>query len=191
MPVFNERTSPAQDIPFELKIPAKENKLLRFSCIIVLLLLTSGGVAVISYLYHGRAGEDPASTLLWLISWFAVDFYFFYVLVWNLAGAEIIRFDGEGLTVRYDIEGYGRTKRLPASGISEISLERASGLNELFGVSGGAIKAVCEEEPHWFGIGISDEEALAIARELKSRLKREEAGGDHPRSVVQAQGQKR
>ncbi|MBI5587216.1 MAG: hypothetical protein HY889_02495 [Deltaproteobacteria bacterium] len=191
MQVFNERSSPARDTPFELKIPAKENRLLRFSCIIVLLLLTSGGVAVISYLYHGKAGEDLPSTLLWLISWFAIDFYFFYVLVWNLAGTEIIRFDGESLTVRYDIEGCGRTKRLPASGISEISVERASGLNELFGVSGGTVKAVCEEEPHWFGIEISDEEALAIVRELKSRLKRQEAGSDHPCSIVQAQGQKR
>lgn len=86
--------------------------------------------------------------------------------------AGIIRFDGDELTVRYDIEGFGRTRRIPALCISEISVERAKGLNELFGISGGAVKVVCEGEPNWFGIGVSDEEALEIAGELKRLLKR-------------------
>jgi hypothetical protein len=67
--------------------------------------------------------------------------------------AGINRFDGDELIVRYDIEGFGRTRRIPALCISEISVESAKkGLNELF--------------------GISDEEALEIAGELKRLLKR-------------------
>lgn len=173
MPVFSVRASTETTKgPFERVIPAKENKLLRFCCIIVVMLLTTGGISVISYLYHGKAGDDLFGKLLWLICWFFIDFYFLYALLWNLAGREIIRFDGHELTVCYDIEGFGRTRRIPALCISEISVERAKGLNELFGISGGAVKVVCEDEPNWFGIGVSDEEALEIAGELKRLLKR-------------------
>ncbi|MBI5467936.1 MAG: hypothetical protein HY891_02290 [Deltaproteobacteria bacterium] len=173
MPVFSGRAATETTKgSFERVIPAKENKLLRFSCIIVVMLLTTGGVSVISYLYHGKAGDDLFGKLLWLICWFFIDFYFLYALLWNLAGREIIRFDGHELTVRYDMEGFGRTRRIPARCISEISVERAKGLNEIFGISGGAVKVVCEDEPNWFGIDISDEEALEIVGELKRLLKR-------------------
>lgn len=178
MPVFSGRVSTeTTEGTFEAVIPAKENKLLRFCCIIVVMLLTIGGISVISYIYHGRAEGDLFGKLLWLACWFFIDFYFLYALLWNLGGREIIRFDGRELTVRYDIEGFGRTKRLPVECITGIGVERAKGLNELFGISGGAVKVVCDGEPNWFGIDISDEEALEIAGELKRLLKRQGGRG--------------
>lgn len=172
MPVFSERVSTeTTDGSFKAVIPSKENKLLRFCCIIVVMLLTTGGISVISYIYHGRAEGEVFGKLLWLACWFFIDFYFLYALLWNLAGREIVSFDGLDLTVRYDIEGFGRTKRLPAECISEIGVERAKGFNELFGISGGTVKVVCEGEPNWFGIDISEEEALEIAGEIKRLLK--------------------
>ncbi|HXI09431.1 MAG TPA: hypothetical protein VNK06_01400 [Thermodesulfobacteriota bacterium] len=157
---------------FKAVIPTKENKLLRFLCIIVVMLLTTGGISVISYIYHGKASSNLFGTMLWLLCWFFIDFYFLYALLWNLAGREIIRFDGRELTVKYDIEGFGRTRRLSAESISEVGVDRAKGLNELFGISGGAVRVVWEGEPHWFGIDLSDEEALEIAGEIKRLLRR-------------------
>jgi len=174
MPEFSGDTSTnTTDGLFKAVLPSKENKLLRFSCIIVVMLLTTGGFSVISYIYHGRAGDDILGVLMWLVCWFFIDFYFLYALVWNLTGKEVVVFDGHELTVRYDIEGIGRTKRYMAGAITEISVERSKGLNELFGISGGSVKVVCDGEPDWFGIGLSDEEALAIAGEIKRLLRRQ------------------
>lgn len=170
MSVFSTRvTSPARGGAFEVHIAAKERIFLRFFTVLLLIFLSSAGPPAIIRLLSGKAAGEITRIAVWIGGWLYIEAFLGYLLLWNLLGKEIIRADGERLTIKYDIFGLGRVKSFnirEISGIRSTLSTEPPPLTSFLGASGGAVAFDYKGETRRFGIGLNEDEAGWIIKEL-------------------------
>lgn len=134
-------------------------------------------VVLISLLIEQTKETDTPFLLVWLVFWFFAGALCAYVWVWHAFGKEIVKTEGELLTIKYDIFGWGLTRSFQINGISNL---RAIGFfgnmfswsysNAMWGISGGTVAFDYRGKTHRFGIWLEEKESSEIVERLKPHL---------------------
>ena len=138
---------------------------------------TFGGFAAITALLRGH--DSSAFLIFWLCGWFAGEVFAICAWFWTAFGREVVSIRKGFFIHKREVFGYGITKALPASELHNL---RAAGFfGSLFswgasmaqwGFSGGTAAVDSREGPYRFGIGLEENEAVALVNELKPYLTR-------------------
>lgn len=138
---------------------------------------TFGGFAAITALLRGD--DNSAFLVVWLCGWFAGEVFAICAWFWTAFGREVVSTRKGFFIHKREVFGYGLTKALP---VSELHNLRAAGFfGDLFsmshamaqwGFSGGTAAVDTREGPFRFGIGLEENEAVALVKELEPYLRR-------------------
>jgi hypothetical protein len=139
-----------------------------------------GEFSVIGILLSDKAFDGPILFIIaWLGGWTIGGGYAIYILLWQLAGSEVIIISQCGITTSRSIFGYGffpneysfeYIKDLRVSTATRsISIFSWSWEKEFYGLSGGCLVFDYGAKTINFGIGIYEAEAKQILAEVQQR----------------------
>jgi len=138
---------------------------------------TVGGIATISHVVSGKAGEELLFMLIWLCMWLVAELFVLYVFLWGVFGREIISIQHGNLEIKRSILGHGPSKKFQ---ISKIKNLRAAGffasmmswsLNmSYWGISGGTVAFDYDGKTKRFGLHLNEADANQLVNNLKTKI---------------------
>jgi hypothetical protein len=129
-----------------------------------------GAIAQVGLLLWGLAYTGWTPEAFVLVIWSVVPLLGVFSLVWNLFGREVVTLVGDSLSTRREILGVGRTKRFGRHEIQHPHtrpLTRREIQDCCWGIGVGKVRFTVAHREHSFGIGLTDDEAQAIAKQLE------------------------
>ncbi|MGC4096157.1 MAG: hypothetical protein QM706_03485 [Nitrospira sp.] len=125
-------------------------------------------------------GDAPPEGELFMLTWFGVwtlgGVLAIYALLWQVMGKEIVSMNGQRLTTRRDIGGFGFDKGYDLPQMKDLRIERPqfnpidlSSSLQLWGIGGGVVAFDYGNTSHRFGAGLDETEAKQVVTALKKR----------------------
>lgn len=134
-------------------------------------------VMVPAQFLQGKIPQEAQSLMFaWLAVWTVGGLLAIYALLWQVMGKEIVTIQGQTLTTRRDIGGFGFDKVYDLSQMRNLRVEPVgfnpldvSSALQLWGVGGGVIAFDCGTRTSRFGAGLDEAEAQQVVAVLKKR----------------------
>ncbi len=116
-----------------------------------------------------------AFQVFWFLGWNLGGIFALFIGLWNNRGREIIKVDQDNLKHTREYVLFSRSKNFESSTIINLrlfqlnpSMSNMSEGMEFWGLSGGSIAFDSGETVYKFGLGLEENEALSVIREIKN-----------------------
>ncbi|MCA9932612.1 MAG: hypothetical protein KC415_01720 [Anaerolineales bacterium] len=139
------------------------------------------GGTLLARLFTGSVGVADLGSglfmLIWLTFWTIGGAFAIYVLIWQLKGQEKVTINSEGITVRYEIGSFGRSKTYLKKHLLNLRISPESltynslrGGLRFWGLGGGVIAFDYGAKTIRFGSSVEEAEGNMILSEIQQHF---------------------